>query len=499
MRSSVKHYAQKMGLPYTQDYSSDNPLPIRADHETAYGEIITANIVPYIQATPVYNVLPANWTTVTATGGSAAATGQEFVCQTGTSAGGYGVIRSVRSVNYHAGFGSYGRFTGRFTTGVANSLQGIGLFNVGDTLAFGYDGDEFGIIHQYGGFAEVRTITVTAGSSGSTNLTLTLNSVGYTIPLTAGTTAHNAWQIAVWLEANQTVWSASQNGATVVLLALSDGAKSGTYTYSHATSTGTIAQNTAGVTKTTAFYQQTNWNLNRVSWLDPTKGNMYAIQYNCGRYGSAEFFVADQNSGRMIPVHFLNFTNIGTTPALSSYSLRIGRFAASLGSTTNLTTAAGCMSGFSEGSPRPIRNPRAYSRVLSVGTSLTNVFTLRCREVFSGVPNQTEIQPMILTAFTESAKGATVVLYGNATVAGEPNFSYVSQNTLVSEIDIAGTTISAGTPIMEFVIAANSSQTINLTDLYIRIPPTISITFGMKVNSGAASDSGIGVSWYEDV
>lgn len=487
-------------LNYTA--SPNQPLAIHDEwlRESSYGESITTTLRPFIQATPAYNVLPANWTSFTASGGSADVTGQEFLCATGASVGGYGAIRSVRSVNYHAGFGSYGRFTGRFTTGVAQSIQGIGFFNIGDTLCFGYYGANFGIIHQYGGFAEVRTVTVTGGSSGSTNLTLTLNSVAYTIPLTSGSTAHNAYEIAVWLTANQTVWSAKQNGATVVIMALSDGAKSGTYSYSHASSTGTVTQNTAGVSKSTNFIAQSSWNANTMASLDPTKGNLYAIQYNCGRYGAADFYVADDNSGILIRVHTECFNNNGITPALSSYSLRIGCFAASLGSSgTSLTVGAGCMSGFSEGEPRRIRNPRAYSRVVSVGTSLTNVFTLRCREVFNGFPNQVEMEPVILTAFTESTKGATVVIYGNATVAGEPNFSYINQSSLVSEVDTAGTTISAGTPLMEFVIAPNSSQSIDLTPLYIRLPPTTSLTFGMKVNSGAAADSGVGVSWYEDV
>lgn len=488
-----------MGLPYFPDVNINAPLQMRSEVTGAYGEMGTLSLRPYIQATPVYNTLPANWTSITATGGNAQVTGQEFVCTTGTSVGGYGVIRSVRSVNYHAGFGSYGRFTGRFTTGVENSQQGIGFFNVGDTLSFGYYGTTFGIIYQHGGYAEVRTITVTGASGGSTNLTLTLNSVAYTIPLTAGTTAHNAYEIATWLEANQSVWSANQNGSTVVLMALSDGAKSGTYSYSHATSTGTIAQNTAGVTKTTSVIAQSSWNMNTASWLDPTKGNLYAIEYNCGRYGHARFFVADPSTGVMLPVHFLSFANTSTDAALANYSLRIGIFAASLGSTTNLTTAAGCMSGFSEGEPRKIRNPRGYSRVTSIGTGLTNVFTLRCREVFNGLPNQVEMEPVILTAFTESTKGATIGIYGNATVGGEPNFSYISQNSLVSEVDTAGTTVSGGTPLLEFVIAGGSSPQIDLTPLLIRVPPNISLTFAAKVNSGAAADTGIGVSWYEDV
>lgn len=489
-----------MPLPYSREYTSANPLPIRADHESAYGEILAVYSKPVIQATPTYNVIPANWRSYTASGGNVAVTNQEFVCTTGTSVGGYGTLRSVRSVNYHAGLGSYGKFTGRFTAGVADSIQGIGFFNIGDTVAFGYYGTEFGILYQHGGFAEVRVITVTGASGGSTNLTLTLNTVEYTIPLTAGTTAHNAAEIAAWLTANQTVWSAKQNGSTVVIMALSDGAKSGTYSFSHGSATGSIAQSTAGVSKTTELIAQSDWNQDTAPWLDPTKGNMYAIQYNCGRYGTIEYFVLHYRTGRLIPVHSSNFTNDGSSPAFSNPSMRIGCFAASLGSTTNLTVGAGCMSGFSQGEPEQIRNPRAYSRVYtSLTTALTNIFTIRNREVFNGLPNQIEISPLLLTAFTESTKGITLGIYGNATIGGEQNFSYINENSLVAEVDTAGTTVTGGTPILEIVIPEKGTEIIDMTPLLARIPPTISFTFAAKVNSGAAADTGISVSWYEDV
>lgn len=157
------------------------------------------------------------------------------------------------------------------------------------------------------------------------------------------------------------------------------------------------------------------------------------------------------------------------------------------------------MSAFSQGITRPIRNPRSYSRVLSVGTTLTNVFTLRCREVFNGLPNQVEIEPLIITAFAESTKGATVAIYGNATIGGETNFSYVNESGLVSEVDTAGTTVSGGTPLLEFVVAGNSTEVIDLSPLAARLPPAVAFTFAAKVNSGAANNVGISVSWYEDV
>lgn len=484
--------------------NEDNPLPIRADHETAFGEIFIAKKKPVIRGSPQYNLLPANWRTYTATGGSAAVTGKQFICQTGTSVGGYGVVRSLRSVNYHPGTGVIGYFAGYFTAGIALSQQGIGFFNIGDGYLFGYNGADFGIIHQYGGKPEVRTVTVSVASSGSTNLTLTLNDVVYTIPLTAGTTEHNSYEIETWLNANQSVWSAKQNDSEVVLMALTEGAKNGAYSYSHATSSGSIAQTTAGATKTTAFYAQEDWTLNDLStWgtaFDPTKGQSYAIQYHGVRYGMVEFFVMDQDSGRYIPVHRITFNNTGTAISLNNSSMRIGVYAASLGSSgTNLTAAAGCMSAYQAGEDDPVRNPRGDANTqTTVGTDFTNIMTVRCKEVYNGEPNQIEIEPLLVTGRTETSKGAVLAIFTNATFSGETNFTDLANN-LVSEVDKTKNTITGGTPIAQFDVAANSPLRETLKELSIRVPPTISITLAMKVNSGAASDCSAALTWYEDV
>jgi hypothetical protein len=468
---------------------------------SAFGDLISASLTPFVQATAVYNRLPANMRTYTASGGSATLSGGQFVAQTGTTVGGYGVHRSVRSVNYKGGMAARFRGTGLFTAGVADSIQGVGFFNVGDALLFGYYGTDFGIIHQHGGLQEVREIEVTGASGGSTNLTLTLNGTAYTIPLTTGTTAHNAFEIEQWLKTNASAtWNASQNGSKVIVSSTTDGAKSGSYSFSHATATGTITQTTAGVTKTTDFVAQADWNVDTASWLsDPTKGNVFQIDVPYLGYGNHTFYAYDPTESRYKLVHVVEWAGANTTPSVGNPSMHIGVFAASLGSTTNLTAKSACMAAFIAGTPGRTRNPRAFSNSKSIGTTLTSLFTIRNRENFGGRANEVEIEPLILTAFTESARGARIAVYANATLGGETNFSYLNETNLVAETSTAETTVTGGTPLMELQIAANSTVQIDLTPLRIRIPPDIYLTVAANVLSGAASSTGAALTWYEDL
>ena len=141
----------------------------------AFGEQITSHKTPVVQIANKYRIDPANLNDIEifeATGGSADNDVNMFRCQTGTSIGGYGVVRSKETLNYRAGQGVEAMLTASFTTGVALSLQFAGMFNLTETLAFGYDGADFSVIHEYNGIAEIQTIQVTATGAGFCAVTL---------------------------------------------------------------------------------------------------------------------------------------------------------------------------------------------------------------------------------------------------------------------------------------------------------------------------------------
>ena len=101
---------------------------IQKHHYSPFGDQMVAQLKPIVTLKATYGLLD-DTETFTASGGSVAATDGEFVLQTGTTSGGYGVLWSRQPVVYIPGFGCEARFTARFTTGVASSLQAVGLFS----------------------------------------------------------------------------------------------------------------------------------------------------------------------------------------------------------------------------------------------------------------------------------------------------------------------------------------------------------------------------------
>jgi len=465
---------------------------------SAFGEAINAPLTAFIQNTGVYEFMPTNFRTYTASGGSANIVDRMFTCNNGTNIYAYGVIQSFRALNYNAGQGGRARFTALFPSNAANHWSGVGLVNLSDELSFGYNGTTFGIWHRKDGVAEVHTIEVTGAAGGATNLTLTLDSVPLTIPLTVGTAAFNAYEIATWINNNSNVWVADQIGNTVIIVAESDGSKPGVYSFSHATATGTVTRNKTGVTKTSAHTPKTNWNRNTCSWLDPTKGNVYQISYPYLGFGDIKFFVKDRTSGRFRLVHVIEYENAYTTPSLRQPSLRFGMYSASVGTTTNVTVQCGSAALFVEGEVQKTRNPRAVKHTQSVSTSFINVLTLRNRRTYNYLYNQVEIEPLLLTISSESNQTCEIEIRTNAVFSGPTNFANAGTN-LVGDVDTTNNGVSNGTLIAAFSVGAKGNATVNLKDLEIRIPPSLTLTVSAKLVSGAASNVTVTLNYYEDI
>lgn len=470
----------------------------------AFGELMVARITPFIQAIACYDLIPANFRTYSATGGSTSVSNGLWQTSSGTSAGGYGAIQSFRALPYNAGQGGRIKFAGFFSTPQANSWSGIGALSIGDELSFGYNGTDFGIWHRYKGVAEVRTITVTAAATGAETLSLTLNSVLYSIPLTSGSTSLNSYEITTWLNANQSIWNAEQVANTVIISAASDGAKSGTYTYSATgTSTGTITQNTAGVTKTSDHIPQSTWNQDNLSnWdtaFDPTKGNVYRIKYQYLGFGDIIFEVEDPELGDFIEVHKIKYPNKYTSTSLGNPSLRFGMYATNITNTTNITTYCGSCGLFVEGVPVKTRNPRAYKFTQTIdSTNYRNILTIRNRQTYNYKINQSEVEPINVTIANESTKNCVVELRANPTFSAAT--AYASNGTnLITDIETTNNITSNGSLLASFSVGGASSISVDLTKFEIALPPSLAISISAKLTSGASSPVTATLTWYEDI
>jgi hypothetical protein len=441
-------------------------------------------------------------TTFSATGGSATASNAEFLCQTGTSSGGYGVIWSRYPLVYMPGVGVEARITARFTAPVANSFQATGLFSAIDGLFFGYNGTSFGVMHRYGGSYAIRTLTVTAASGTSVTATVTLNGVAYTAPITSGTAAQNAREIADGLLAGAaaSLWYIQQVDSTVVFTAINPGPRTGTYsaTVPSGTFTATVVQTSAGVTPTETWVPQASWNVSTASWLDKTKGNLFKFEFAYLGYGPLKYYIFNPTSRSYELVHVVDWTNANTTTNFRNPSLRVGWVSSSSGSTTNLTVAGASGMAAHNGGIGPTPVFGGSSSKPSITTEVP-LFTLKSRRQFGDTSNNGIILPTLFSISTDSTKGAIFRVIRNATLTGPANFQYTNQSNSTAIVDTTATGFSGGKQLAVFNLGPSGSQFFDLKASQLRLAAGDTLTITASRVSGAAAEMGTSLIWTEEI
>lgn len=464
----------------------------------ASGDTVTAEIEPDISLSAIYNLIPANGRTFTASSGTVTVANRMFTASSSTTVGSYGTLQSFRAISYREGQGVTIRTSAKFTDPIASSWVAVGGFTIGDEVSFGYNGTAFGIWHRYGGRPEVQTLTVTGAAGGGENATVTINDVEFTIPLTASTVQTNAQEIAAYINANQSLVTAEQDDDDVVIMFLSDGDKTGAFTFSSATATASFAETTAGVTKTSTHVTQANWNGEAVPTLDPENGNEYMIRYTNG-FGPIRYYIQKPDGLGYALVHTQRWPNSTTTANMENPNLHIGCYAVSTGATTATSVSVAHISSFVDGgSGLYTRNPRGFSNTKSISTTQTNILTIYNRRVYNGLTNQAEIRPLFLTLANDGTKSAIFEIRGNPTVGGTVNYQPLGTN-LIAQTETAGTTSSGGRLLLTFVVAKGQSLDINLANLGIVVPPTLNFVVSGAMASGSAADLTAALTWIEDL
>ena len=226
--------------------------------KTAFDELQVAQRDPEIQISAEYNTTSEIRTIVS--GGTAVVEGGQFTVTSGTGSAGLAAIFTDRQIISRPGQGSEVIFTARFDAGIADSRQVAGPSSASDSMFFGYEGVEFGTFFQHGGKVIIEELTITTAAGGSESTTITIDGTGFTVLLTAGTEAHNAFEIAESLNSQVPLYNFTQNGDTVVARAIFAAPESGAFSFSSpGSAVATWSQVADGVIRANEFIAQSAW------------------------------------------------------------------------------------------------------------------------------------------------------------------------------------------------------------------------------------------------
>jgi hypothetical protein len=398
---------------------------------TAFGEVLTGQLTPQIQfdysngepyevQSPIYRNILAQTSYIYETGllkisSTAATPGTNTIIQ----------VTSSEYTKYKPGLGLDARFTAVFDSDNGAGInQYIGLFTPENSLTFGYfDASGFCIRYGRGGLQQIVDITITAGTSNGSQISLDF---GGTTVTTTGLTAGNAIVTAAnriteaintSLALNTYGWKATYYRATTIATTYTVRVTrnySSTNIVVSVTNAGgyTItAPNTIrnGLDTTYIYYPQSSWNIDTCLGtgtlqtryntnpsgfqLIPTNGNVYRIVFQYLGFGTLTFQIENPQTGVFMPVHQIKYANTALVPSVTSPNYKLG-FGIENSTITPVTFAGSSFASFIQGSPFPAPLYRSYPNLIPTNTGGTlTISKENSRVVFGFRILETKVSP----------------------------------------------------------------------------------------------------------
>lgn len=479
---------------------------------SGFGELETVSPEPTSQVAFIYNLNPLLVTSYAyGTGASVTAVNGEAVMTSGTSTDGYARLISKKVAKYRAGQATMAKWTARFTTGSAGNRQMAGLYNIEAGYQFGYDGTSFGILYTETATVEVQTLAVTVAPSSGGNVTVTLDGgTPVVVAVTAsGNTSVTASEIAA---AN---YSQSAGGwiaaayANVVAFTRRIAGPAGASTFSAGATgmTATFSTLTTGVLPTEQFIPQSAWNQDRFDGtgpsgqtIDPTKGNVYGVQFQYLGYGDAFFYIVNGLTGRPQLVHAVRNANTRTSTNLRNPNLYLTWESRNTGTGTSVTMRGASGGAFVEGKVTFLGAqfavpPVAVTLVAGVETP---VLSLRADTIYQNRQSAAQLQIDRFTVACDGTKTVNFKVYKNATLTAA-RWQRVNSTTSTASYDnnATGFSIGSGAVVYAFSVGktANSTESVSDLALFMQAGDVLTIT-ATSVN---VSDVSSTIVWVEDV
>ena len=484
-----------------------NPNPINnPGASTAFGEYSFETTTPVFQLDGLYGISDTDdFQLNSALSGSQSVDSNGLMSvSTGTTAGSFATLRSKRSIRYRPGQGSMSRFTAMFPNGhVAGYQQVAGYLNQSDIIGVGYnypsDKTSFGILRRNGSKGEIYKVSIGAGASGAEVVRITLNDVVFDVNVTSGTAAFNAAELA---SASYTRWIVDIVGTDIYFLY--DGGPgdlTGTFACENTTQggtltcTGTTLEN--GAAGNDEWVYQTDWNVDQLDGtgpsgmtLDPTKLNVFQIDFRWLGAGIIRWSIEDEATGNLIPFHILHYVNKNIKPHVSNPSLRVGygviNAAPAVGSNTDVVVKGGSMMGAIQGKIAINRTTRAVSNTLNnlSATDVHHVISLKNDRInedgTNGKLNQREviIQTLAVGALANAGNLATFYIYKGAAITdgaqtpADVNFQWTASSSNASSTTTTGEyKADSGELVTCAIVSADTSANLDMTPYRVVLAP----------------------------
>jgi len=233
--------------------------------------------------------------------------------------------------------------------------------------------------------------------------------------------------------------------------------------------------------------------------LDPTKLNVYYIQFQYLGAGAIKLWVENDTTGDMFLAHTINYTNQNTVPSVRNPNFHMMAHVLNNATVSNVTCWSACMAFFVEGKSKytELQQPQFTTgkREKTTVTTEVAIFTIRNKTTYNSLTNYNDIVLQNIQGSIESS-GANnlgqVRLVKNATLGGSPSYADINATNSLVDIDVAGTTVTGGTELLYVPLAGkNDKETIDLNPYEFILTPGDTLTVAGLSAASATIDAGL--------
>lgn len=468
---------------------------------SAFGEVATVQPVPTTSTDFIYGLNLSQVFTRQYTGGTVSTLNGDVVVSSSTTSGAYARCVLLPSITYHPGQGTLIRGTARFSAPQTNTRQLFGMTSLTGGYQFGYVGTTFGILHIQSAVVEVQTLTVTVAPAAPGNVTITLDAgAPVNVAVTAsGSTNVTAYEISRG-DFSQVSggWTAvSSNNVVYFTRRIAGPAGASTFNAGATGTTATFAILTTGVAPTETFIPQTEWNVDKATWLDQTKGNVFQIRFQYLGYGNAFFSIENPTTGRFEPVHMIQNANTRTSTVMRNPNGLLLWEAQNNGSGTGVTIRGASAAAFLEGALQYYGQERATYATRTIGAATeTPVLSIRTANVDANIFSTKQLFPLRVSAAADGTKIVTINIYKNAGLTAA-QFTPVNTGSIALK-DSSATAFSTtgATLVYSFQLSKTGQDTQDLRQFntFLSLAESLTVT----AVSANGSDVSISLAWDED-
>lgn len=251
------------------------------------------------------------------------------------------------------------------------------------------------------------------------------------------------------------------------------------------------------------FIPKSTWNYDKMDGtgsskmtLNPTKGNVYKIQYQWLGFGAINFFIENSTLGTIVLVHKIIYSNLNTVTSLLNPSLPLWIKAINTTNNTNIVVKSGSMGAFIEGLNVDTGLVNAIGNAKTGVTTELNILTIRNNSTFNGIINRKQVVPLFFSTTTTGTKDCTWRIKLNATLGGSPSYTNINATSSVVSYDVAGTTVTGGRLITQFFTQGNTNAQIDFNTIKVNLNKGDTYTISAS-SDGTAIAPSCAITWSE--